>query len=65
MNNTLNDSVRTVMDSASQEEFRRYRRAAAEVMGDLYLHIVQPILHEHPGLTPPELRDTPPEAQSS
>ena len=51
MNDTLNESIRTVMDSASDEEVRRYRHSAAQVMGDLYFHIVQPILHQHPDLT--------------
>ena len=53
---TLNDSIFAVIAGASQEEAERYKRAVGRVMGELYCQILQPILQEHPELTPPEMR---------
>jgi hypothetical protein len=53
---SLNDSIYSVMASGSPEEIKRYKQAVGKVMAEVFLEIVDPILAEHPDLTPPELR---------
>jgi hypothetical protein len=52
----LNASVKLVQDNCSSEEFQRYRRAAATVMGDMTAEIMIPIFKEHPDLEPEDFK---------
>jgi len=53
---TLNESIRRVMETCPDEEFKAYRRVIAQVMGSIYLDVMQPIHHRYPDLEPDELR---------
>jgi hypothetical protein len=57
----LDDSVRLVMESCSEDEFHTYRRAVGKVMGEMLLEIMNPIYREHPDLLPEGLEPPPPE----
>lgn len=52
----IDDSIREVMAHSTEEEFRKYRRIAGKLMGEIFLDILQPIFDEYPDLTPKELR---------
>ena len=52
----LNESVRGVMETCPDKEFKEYRRAVGTIMVDLYLNVMQPIHRKYPDLEPPELR---------
>jgi hypothetical protein len=57
----LNESIRRVMESCPEEEFKRYRRPIGAIMADIYLNVMQPIHKRYPDLEPSELkRDDPP-----
>jgi hypothetical protein len=53
---TLNESVRRVMETCPDEEFKAYRRVIAQMMGSIYLDVMQPIHRRYPDLEPDELR---------
>jgi hypothetical protein len=53
---TLNESIRRVMETCPEDEFKAYRRAVAQVMGSIYTDIMQPIHRQYPDLEPEELR---------
>ena len=53
---TLNDSIRRVMDTCPEEEFKAYRRVVGHIMGSIYLDVLQPIHRQHPDLEPEELK---------
>jgi hypothetical protein len=53
----LDESVRLVMQSCSEEEFQSYRAAIAQIMGTMLIDVMQPIYREHPELKPPELEE--------
>ncbi len=48
----LNESARLVQEEASEEEFKRYRRAVGAVMGELWFEVLKPLYSEHPELKP-------------
>lgn len=52
----INESIKVVQASEPSESFERYRAAAGQVMGELYFSIIEPILTQHPDLTPPGLQ---------
>ena len=52
----INQSIVTVQDHGTTEDFERYRAAAAKVMASLYLDVLEPIYREHPDLEPEELK---------
>ena len=52
----LNESVRLVMETCPDEEFKAYRKTIAQVMGDIYLEVMQPIHRRYPDLEPKELK---------
>ncbi len=52
----LDWSVATVRDHCSESELVAYRRAIGQVMGEMWDHLLRPILAVHPDLTPPQLR---------
>ena len=52
----LDRSVRLVMETCPEEEFKTYRRIIGQIMGSIYLDIRQPIHHRFPDLEPEELK---------
>ena len=48
----FNESARLVQVEASDEEFKRYRRAVGAVMGELLFEVLKPLYSEHPELKP-------------
>jgi len=48
----INESIRLVQDKCSLEEFKTYRLAAAKVMGEMFLEVMNPLYREHPDLKP-------------
>lgn len=52
----LNDSVRLVMDTSPEEEFKAYRKVVASIMGNIYLEVIQPIHRGYPDLEPEEMK---------
>jgi hypothetical protein len=48
----IEESLRLVQEKCSEEEFLRYQRAAASVMGYAYMDVLRPLYHEHPSLKP-------------
>jgi hypothetical protein len=53
---TLNASIRRVMDTCPEDEFKAYRRVISQIMGSIYLDVMQPIHRQYPDLEPKELR---------
>ena len=52
----LDDSVRRVMETCPEEEFKTYRRVIGAIMADIYLNVMQPIHQKYPDLEPEEMR---------
>ncbi len=52
----LNESVRQVMETCPEEEFKNYRRTVAAIMADVYLNVMKPIHRQYPDLEPAELK---------
>jgi len=52
----LDQSIRRVMETCPEEEFKAYRRAIGAIMADVYLNIMQPIHRRYPDLEPPTLK---------
>jgi hypothetical protein len=52
----LDESVALVQTACSASEFQLYRRAVAEIMGDMLLGVMNPLYAQHPDLKPKELR---------
>ena len=52
----LNDSVRRVMETCPETEFKDYRHKIATIMASLYLEVMQPIHLRYPDLEPEQLR---------
>lgn len=48
----VDESIRLVQDECSDEEFKKYRRAAAYVLGYAYTDVMAPLYEEHPSLKP-------------
>ena len=46
----LNESIRRVMETCPEEEFKAYRRVIGRIMGDLFLDAMQPIHSRYPEL---------------
>jgi hypothetical protein len=44
-----------------EEEFRRYRQMIGRSMGSLLDDVMKPIFQTYPDLTPPQLREPPPD----
>jgi len=53
-NAQLNSSLHHVQNNCSKEDFEKYRKAVAPIMGKILLNIINPILKEHPSLSPSE-----------
>jgi hypothetical protein len=56
---TLNESVRRVMETCPEDEFKDYRRVIGQIMGAIYLDVLQPIHRQYPDLEPEEMRRKP------
>ena len=52
----LNESIRLVQATESDDEFRRYRDSASKLMATMLLEIMNPLYAEHPDLKPKELQ---------
>jgi hypothetical protein len=52
----LDDSVRRVMETCPEEEFKAFRRVIGGIMGDIYLKVKQPIHQRYPDLEPKEMK---------
>ena len=52
----LDDSIRRVMETCPEEEFKVYRRVIGRIMGDIYLNVMQPIHQQYPDLEPEEMK---------
>src|SRR5258708_5687042 len=51
----VNHSVQQVMKSGcTGAQFTEYRRLAGRIMGNIYLHLLQPVFDKHPYLQPAE-----------
>jgi hypothetical protein len=51
----INESIRMVMETCDEEDFTAYRRAAASVMTEILLEVLNPLYARHPTLKPPEM----------
>jgi hypothetical protein len=52
----LDESIRLVQSSSNEAEFLKFREVVGNLMGRIYLDVLQPIYNEHPSLMPEELR---------
>jgi hypothetical protein len=52
----LDDSIRRVMETCPEEEFKAYRLVIGRIMADIYLNVKQPIHQQYPDLEPEERR---------
>lgn len=48
----IDRSILTVQENCSPEEFKTYRLAAAKVLGEMLLEVMNPLYAEHPDLKP-------------
>jgi hypothetical protein len=53
---TLNESIRRVMETCSDEEFKVYRRVIGQIMGSIYTDVMQPIHRRYLDLEPEGLK---------
>ena len=51
----LDQSVSLVLESCDKEEFQEYRMTIGDVMGTIFLDILDPIYKLHPELKPDKL----------
>lgn len=52
----LNESIRRVMETCPDEEFKEYRRVIGRIMGSVYFDVLEPIYRQYPELEPDELK---------
>jgi hypothetical protein len=52
----VNEAIARVVEKEGAETAHAFRRAAGQVMGEIYLDLMRPIHEEHPELVPEELR---------
>ena len=51
----LDQSLKTVMDTCSEQEFKQYRDAVGQLLGIMLMDVMNPIYIEHPDLKPAQL----------
>ncbi len=51
----LNASIFDVLETASEDELKTYKRAVGQCMGELWTEIIHPVLKQHPDLSPKDL----------
>jgi hypothetical protein len=49
----FDETLRLIETNCNQDEFRSYRKAFGNLMGTMYLDILEPLFKEHPSLIPP------------
>jgi hypothetical protein len=54
----LMDSLKFVKENCPDDEYKPYRAGMAQVLGQLFFLVMEPIYRQHPSLAPP---DTPKE----
>lgn len=52
----LNASVKLVQQQCNEEEFQRYRKAIAKIMGEMSVEVMMPLYREYPELEPEEFK---------
>ncbi len=52
----LNESIRLVRDTCPEAEFKAYRKTIGNIMGAIYLDVMQPIHQRFPDLEPEDLK---------
>ncbi len=52
----LDRSVQLVKDTSSEEEFKRYRSIVGDIMADMLIRVMNPIIADYPELKPKEMR---------
>lgn len=52
----LDNSIRRVMKTCPEDEFKAYRRVIGAIMGDIYMNVKQPIHRRYPDLEPEEMK---------
>ncbi len=52
----MNDTLLLIQKECAEEEFVAYRTGTGLAMGYLYAEVIDPILREHPDLTPEALK---------
>ena len=52
----LDESVAKVNEACSPEEDLAYRRAVGRILGNILLHVLNPLYAEHPSLKPAEMK---------
>ena len=53
----MNSNLAELQEKLSPEEFNATRRSTGYMMAEILFRAIEPILREHPGLSPPELAD--------
>lgn len=53
----LDASLAELQSECTQDEFNQYRAAVANIMGAMFVEILEPIWEEFPELAPEDLRD--------
>lgn len=54
----IDQSISDAMNVCSPERFNEYRRLAGQILGNIYLYMLKPLLNEYPDLQP-EVRNDP------
>ncbi len=52
----MNTTLLLIQKECTEEEFLAYRKGTGLAMGYLYTEVIDPILREHPDLTPEEIK---------
>jgi hypothetical protein len=48
----LDESVRVVQGTCSEQEYSRYRQAVGRIMGEVLVEVLNPLYSMHPSLAP-------------
>ena len=56
-NAALNEALIVAQANCTADEFVALRSVVGRIMGTIVIELLQPLYAEHPGITPPELRD--------
>ena len=52
----LDESIRLVMDTCPEAEFKAYRKVVWQIMGAMYVNVMRPIHRRFPDLEPEALK---------
>jgi hypothetical protein len=55
INDQMDESIRTVENKVSPDEYKAFKRGVGHVMFEVFQQIVEPICKRHPTLRPPEM----------